>query len=74
MKKIVITPIECVGCASCVDIAPAYFGMDSSGKAFLHGGRTEKGVVVTELFAEDEAALATIVECCPSRCISVAKK
>ncbi|WP_320054819.1 ferredoxin [uncultured Acetobacteroides sp.] len=73
MKKIVLTPIECIGCGTCVDIAPAYFVMDENGKANLFGGRSEKDTIATELFPGDDDVLASVMACCPSRCISVTK-
>lgn len=71
MKKIILTPTECIGCSNCVDIAAAYFVMDKSGKASLYGGRPEKDVCVTELFPGDDDVLSLAVANCPIRCISV---
>jgi ferredoxin len=73
MKKVALTPFECIGCGSCVDIAPAYFVMDENGKANLYGGRPEKDTIVTELFPGDDDALASVITSCPSRCISITR-
>ena len=73
MKKIVLTPLECIGCGNCVDIAAAYFVMDEKGKANLYGGRPDKDSTVTELFPDDDAVLSSAIASCPSRCILVIK-
>lgn len=73
MKKIVLTPLECIGCGNCMDIAAAYFVMDENGKANLYGGRPEKESIVTELFPGDDDVISSTIACCPSRCISVTK-
>lgn len=73
MKKIVLTPLECIGCGNCVDIAAAYFVMNDNGKANLYGGRPEKDSIVTELFPGDDDVLSSAIASCPSRCISVTK-
>jgi len=71
MKKIVLNPIECIGCGNCVDIAAAYFVMGKFGKASLYGVRSEKDTLVTELFPGDDDIISLTIANCPIRCISV---
>lgn len=74
MKRIVLSTFECIGCGSCVDIAPAYFMMDDMGKANLFGGRAEKEAVATELFPGDDDAVQMALRSCPSKCIAIENK
>lgn len=58
-KVVVIDQDECIGCESCVEIAPEVFGFDEE---------TEKAYVIDSSAAPEE----TIQECidsCPSECI-----
>lgn len=58
-KKVVIETDECIGCESCVEIAPEAFAFDSdSGKAY---------VIKEEI--TDEGPVQESIEACPAQCI-----
>lgn len=69
--KILLSKPACIGCASCVDIAPAYFFMDLEGKASLYGENVAKKLVAIDLFQQDQELIQDVIDCCPSKCIEL---
>ncbi len=57
---------ECIGCFSCVEIAPETFKINDEGLAELHHKLSEEApYTISEAFNEDEAALKEAASACP---------
>ncbi|MFA6024038.1 MAG: ferredoxin [Candidatus Gracilibacteria bacterium] len=70
--KIVHFQNDCIGCNSCVNIAPQSWMMDEKeGKAVLVGGKKKKAVFVAEVFDCDLEANERAAEACPMRIIQI---
>ena len=72
--KIIHDRPRCIGCNSCVCIAPQTWHMDEvEGKAVLSGS-TQKGKVhVADIFEVDEEANRAAAQACPMGIIKVQK-
>lgn len=74
MKKIKVVHQrgDCIGCNSCVNIAPQSWRMsDVDGKSVLIGGKEKRGVFVGEVFEMDKEANQLAAEACPVNIIKV---
>lgn len=73
--KIVHFRKDCIGCNSCVNIAPQSWMMDEKeGKAMLVGGKKKRDVFVGEAFDCDLEDNERAAEACPMRIIQINKK
>ena len=63
---------DCIGCDSCVEIAPAYFTMDEEGlAALISPSKVTKAEVIATVFDDDDRALVDeAIEACPVGIIS----
>lgn len=74
MKKIKVIHQrgDCIGCNSCVNIAPQNWRMDDAdGKSVLIGSKKKGEVFVAEAFEFDKEANQLAAEACPVRIIKV---
>jgi ferredoxin len=72
--KVIHTRKKCIGCNSCVTIAPQNWVMDEKdGKATLLFGKEKKDVYVAEIFEDDYDANCQAAAACPMRIIKVEK-
>lgn len=72
--KIVHDRSRCIGCNSCVCIAPQTWVMDESEGKVLLNGSTKKGkLYVADMFEVDEEANSAAAEACPMRIIKIEK-
>lgn len=72
--KIVHFRKDCIGCNSCVNIAPQSWVMDAEeGKAMLVGAKKKKDLYVAELFDCDLDANERAAKACPMRIIQINK-
>lgn len=71
MRTISLQPSLCIGCGSCVDIMPAYFSFNDSGRAQLFGAAPAGDSEATVIFPDDEVAAREVVAVCPSKCIAL---
>jgi len=70
MRPIYHKESECIGCNSCVEIAPQLFQMDEDGIAvLLHKTTTHGPFEVGEVFDEDASDAAEAAEACPVQII-----
>lgn len=66
---------DCIGCNSCVNIAPQSWRMDDAdGKAVLIGAKKKNDLFVGEIFEYDQQANNLAAEACPVRIIKVGNK
>lgn len=73
--KIVHFRKDCIGCNSCVNIAPQSWTMDQKeGKAMLVGAKKKKDLYVAELFDCDLDANERAAKACPMRIIQINKR
>jgi ferredoxin len=61
-KKIIVDKNKCIGCGTCVALAPEIFEMDNNGKSIV-----KKGPII------NEETLKLAVDSCPSQAISLEK-
>lgn len=61
-KKIIVDKDKCIGCGTCVALAPEIFEMDDEGKSIIKKDPTI-----------DEETLKLAIDSCPSQAISVEK-
>lgn len=72
--KIVHFRKDCIGCNSCVTIAPQTWMMDEKeGKAVLVGGKKKGDLYVGEVFDCDREANERAADACPMRIIQINK-
>ncbi len=74
MKKITVVHQrrDCIGCNSCVNIAPQNWKMnEADGRVDLIGAKEKKGVFVGQIFEFDKEANRLAAEACPVRIIKV---
>jgi len=70
--KIIHQPGQCIGCNSCVTLAPQNWRMNKeTGKSELIGGCKKGKVYVTEIFECDVEANQKAAEACPMNLIKV---
>lgn len=63
---------NCIGCNSCVNIAPQSWTMDSKdGKSRLIGSKEKKGIFTADVFEFDKEANQKAAEACPVNIIKV---
>jgi len=73
MRPIYHKVSECIGCNSCVEIAPQLFMMDEEGIAsLLHKTAVHGPFEVGELFDEDVSDADEAAEACPVQIIHTA--
>lgn len=73
--KIIHDRYRCIGCNSCVSIAPQTWTMDEvEGKALLNGSVMKGKLYVADIFEIDEEANRAAAEACPMRIIKVWKR
>lgn len=73
--KIVHFRNDCIGCNSCVNIAPHSWTMDGKeGKAVLVGSKKKSDVYVAEAFDCDLEANERAAKACPMRIIQINKQ
>ena len=71
-SKVVHNREKCIGCHSCVAIAPQNWSIDiADGKAILAGSRKKKGVHVGDIFPCDHEDNSIAAEACPMKCIRI---
>jgi ferredoxin len=61
-KKIIVDKNKCIGCGTCVALAPEIFEMDNEGKSVVKKNPTI-----------NEETLKLAIDSCPSQAISVEK-
>ena len=61
-KKIIVDKNKCIGCGTCVALAPEIFEMDNEGKSIVKKNPTI-----------NEETLKLAIDSCPSQAISVEK-
>lgn len=72
--KVVHQRKDCIGCNSCVTIAPQSWIMDpTDGKARLVGSKCKGKVFVGDVFACDEEDNHRAAEACPVNIIKIGK-
>lgn len=74
MKKIKVIHQRgnCIGCNSCVEIAPQTWRMDETdGKSVLIGAKVKGDVFVGDVFECDKEANKLAADACPVRIIKV---
>lgn len=72
--KIIHQRENCIGCNSCVNIAPQNWVMDQSdGKSSLIGGLRKGNVFIAECFACDLDVNEMAVNACPMNIIKIVK-
>lgn len=73
--KITHKQYNCIGCNSCVTIAPQNWEMDKKkGKAKLINGKKKRNIYSGELFDCDIEPNIKAANACPMNCISVEKE
>ena len=71
-RKVIHDKKHCIGCNSCVSIAPQSWKMDSKeGKACLIGAQQKGKVQVGEIFECDADANRMAADACPMNIIKV---
>lgn len=74
LLKVVHDRSRCIGCNSCVCIAPQTWTMDElEGKVSLNGSVQKGKVFVAEIFELDEVVNRAAADACPMRIIKVEK-
>jgi ferredoxin len=72
MKRVTHNRKKCIGCAYCVEIAPAFWQMNvEDGKCDLIGSKYENQNSVLEIFDEDLALNCRAADICPTNCIKI---
>lgn len=72
MPKIIHQRKKCIGCHTCVAMAPQSWVIDTAdGKSNLVGGRDKRGILVADLPDEDLEDNIKAAEACPVRIIRV---
>ncbi len=72
--KIVHDRSRCIGCNSCVCIAPQTWVMDEKeGKVLLNDSVQKGNLYVADIFEEDEKANRDAADVCPMRIIKIEK-
>lgn len=61
-KKIIVDKNKCIGCGTCVALAPEIFEMDNEGKSIV-----KKNPII------NEETLKLAIDSCPSQAISIEK-
>lgn len=70
--KLVHNQTKCIGCNSCVNMAPQNWYMDETkGKAVLVGGKEKRGVFIADVFDCDVEINKKVAKACPMNIISV---
>jgi len=70
--KVVHNRKNCIGCNSCVELAPQTWVMDEKdGKSSVVGGKEKNGVFVGEIFECDLEANCKAAAACPVKIIKV---
>lgn len=73
--KIIHDRVKCIGCNSCVCIAPHTWRMDETeGKALLIDSVRKGKLYIGEIFDMDESANRAAAEACPMRIIKIEKR
>ncbi len=74
MVKIVHYRNKCIGCNSCVELAPAFWGMnEEDGKSNLKGSHKKKEVEILEITHADVEENEKAAKDCPVNIIHVLK-
>jgi ferredoxin len=72
MKRVIHYRKKCIGCAYCVEIAPAFWEMNASdGKCDLLGSKNQNQNSVLEIFEDDLDVNLRAADICPTNCIKV---
>ena len=70
--KIIHRPARCIGCRSCVTLAPHTWRLnEQTGKAELIGGAARKDCFVADLFECDVESNQKAAEACPMNLIQI---
>ena len=73
-RKIVHDRLKCIGCNSCVFIAPQNWKMDKEkGKSHLINSKKRKNLHIGEIFECDIESNQHAAEACPTNAIKVEK-
>lgn len=71
-SKIIHRPAKCIGCRSCVILAPHTWRLnETTGKAELIGGVPKKECMVAEIFECDIESNKKAAEACPMNLIQI---
>jgi len=74
MIKIIFKRNDCIGCGSCVVVAPNNWKLnDEDGKADLLNSKQSKEYFITDTTNDEYEENKEATECCPVNCIQVKK-
>lgn len=71
-SKLVQNRKKCIGCHSCVELAPQNWVIDEKdGKSRLIGAREKRGLHIADVFDCDKEANQKVVKACPMKIIKL---
>lgn len=62
---------ECIGCAACVSVCPAFWEMGDDGKSNLKGSTKEGEKEVMDIEAKDHECNKNAADSCPVKIIGI---
>jgi len=72
MTRIIHSRKKCIGCAYCVEIAPAFWRInDKDGRCELIGSSMRKEQFVLEIFEDELTQNKMAADLCPTKCILI---
>lgn len=74
MPKIKLNRNKCIGCHSCIIIAPADYKMSNDGKATLLNAQQNNHILEKEITTNDVAHHTHVAHTCPMNSIKIIKK